>query len=235
MSETDRDGDLDPRRAVAALRRLRELTGDDRGAQRVAWTAAWAKARAWLREELASLPVEVDVDAAGNLWAVLPGASERMVLIGGHLDSVPDGGWLDGALGTVAGLEVLRALAAAGEQPGTAALVDWADEEGARFGRSLLGSGLAAGSVDPADVADLTDRDGITLRDALAEHGVDLDAAARGSDGLVRAAAYLELHIEQGPVLERGGHSVAVVDGCNGVERHVVRLEGEAAHAGAAP
>ena len=235
MSEIDRDGDLDPRRAVAALRRLRELTGDDRGAQRVAWTATWARARAWLREELASLPVEVEVDAAGNLWAVLPGASERTVLIGGHLDSVPDGGWLDGALDVVAGLEVLRALAAAGEQPVTVALVDWADEEGARFGRSLLGSGLATGSIDPADVAGLTDRDGIALRDALAEHGVDLDAAARGSDGLARAAAYLELHIEQGPVLEREGLPLAVVTGTAGVERNVVAIRGEAVQGGAFP
>jgi acetylornithine deacetylase/succinyl-diaminopimelate desuccinylase-like protein len=95
--------DLDPARAVADLRALRELTGDERGAQRLAWTDTWARARAWLRERLAELPVEVDADEAGNLWARLPGASERTVLLGSHVDSVPDGGWLDGALGCSAG------------------------------------------------------------------------------------------------------------------------------------
>jgi hydantoinase/carbamoylase family amidase len=236
MSETDRTaaGAVDPERVVTALRRLAELTGDERGAQRVAWTDTWARARAWLREELEALPVEVDVDAAGNLWALLRGASERTVLIGGHLDSVPDGGWLDGSLGVAAGLEVLRALAAEGEQPVSVALVDWADEEGARFGRSLLGSGLAAGSVRPEDVASLEDRDGVSLRDALAAHGVDLDGASRGGR-LDRAAAYLELHIEQGPVLERAGLPLAVVTGTAGVERHSVALRGQAVQGGAFP
>jgi N-carbamoyl-L-amino-acid hydrolase len=237
MNETDRAGDLEPERVVAALRRLRALTGDERGAQRVAWTDTWARARAWLREELAELPaeIEVEVDAAGNLWAILRGASEKTVLIGGHLDSVPDGGWLDGALDVVAGLEVLRALAATGEPPVTLALVDWADEEGARFGRSLLGSGLAAGSIQPGDVAGLTDRDGIVLRDALGEHGVDLDAASAGGERLARAAAYVELHIEQGPVLEREGLPLAVVTGTAGVERNAVAIRGEAVQGGAFP
>src|SRR4051794_22589997 len=155
--------DPDPERALAALRALRELTEDDRGAQRVAWTDTWASARAWLRERLESLPVAVDTDDAGNLWAILPGARDETVILGSHLDSVPDGGWLDGALGVLAGLEVLRAIAAAGEPPVTVALVDWADEEGARFGRSLLGSGLAAGILDPAAVQDVRDADGVAL------------------------------------------------------------------------
>jgi len=226
---------LDPARAVADLRTLRELTGDEHGAQRLAWTGTWARARAWLRERLAELPVEVDTDEAGNLWARLPGASERTVVIGSHVDSVPDGGWLDGALGVLGGLEVMRAIAAEGEPPVTVALVDWADEEGARFGRSLLGSGLATGALDPEAVAGDVDRDGVTLADALREHGVDVRRAPAARARLDAAAAYLELHIEQGPMLERRGLPVAVVTGTAGVERHVVRVRGQAVQGGAFP
>ena len=229
------DAPLDPARAIADLRALRDLTGDEHGAQRVAWTDTWARARAWLRERLAELPVVVDVDESGNLWARLPGASERTVVLGSHVDSVPDGGWLDGALGVLGGLEVLRALAAAGEPPVSVALVDWADEEGARFGRSLLGSGLATGAVDPAAVAGDRDRDGVTLEDALAAHGVDVARARAARDRLDDAAAYLELHIEQGPVLEREGLAVGVVTGTAGVERHVVTVRGQAVQGGAFP
>jgi hydantoinase/carbamoylase family amidase len=227
--------DPDPDRALADLRALRELTEDDRGAQRVAWTDTWARARDWLRERLTELPVRVDADEAGNLWAVLPGASDRTVVLGSHVDSVPDGGWLDGALGVLGGLEVLRTLAAAGEPPVSVALVDWADEEGARFGRSLLGSGLATGSVDPRVVRDVQDREGVALVDALAAHGVDLDAAPRARTRLDPAVAYLELHIEQGPVLERAGLTVGVVTGTAGVERHRVRIRGQAVQGGGFP
>src|SRR6187431_1025163 len=139
---------LDPARTVAELRELAALTSDERGAQRVAWTPVWATARAWMRERLEALPVRISEDAAGNVWSLLPGRGTTVVALGSHLDSVPDGGWLDGALGVLAGLEVLRALAAAGEPPVTVALVDWADEEGARFGHSLLGSSAAAGLLD---------------------------------------------------------------------------------------
>ena len=226
---------LDPARVVADLRELRELTEDEHGAQRVAWTETWAAARAWLRDKLAPLPVSVDVDEAGNLWATLRGVSERSVLIGGHLDSVPNGGWLDGALDTVAGLEVLRRLCAGRPPPLTVSLVDWADEEGARFGRSLLGSGFASGSVAAEEVAGLRDRDGTTLAEAVGRHGVDLGSAARSGRRLAGAAAYLELHIEQGPVLEREGLPLGVVTGTAGVERHRLRFTGEAVQAGAFP
>ena len=103
---------LDPGRAVSELRELRELTGNADGAQRVCWTDTWATARTWMREKLSALPLEVEVDEAGNQWATLRGDSERAVLIGGHIDSVPNGGWLDGCLNVVAGLEVLRRIAA---------------------------------------------------------------------------------------------------------------------------
>jgi hydantoinase/carbamoylase family amidase len=228
--------EVDAARAVAGLRELARLTGNDDGAQRVAWTDTWATANDWFRNELAGVDgvSGVEADAAGNLWATAPGDSERFVIVGGHLDSVPNGGWLDGALNVVAGLEVLRALAAE-PRALTLKLVSWADEEGARFGRSLLGSSACAGSLEPDSVRGLTDRDGVTLPDALREHGVDLDRALEAHQGLEGAAAYLELHIEQGPVLEQLDLPLGAVLGTFGVERHAVRFTGQHAHAGSTP
>src|SRR6266536_6084796 len=123
---------LSPERTVAELKELRELTGDADGAQRVAWTDTWERAREWLRGRVGGTGAEEEIDEAGNQWFTLRGASERALLIGGHLDSVPDGGWLDGCLNVVAGLEVLRRVAADGRRPVTVRLVDWAEEEGFR-------------------------------------------------------------------------------------------------------
>ena len=227
--------EVDAARAVAGLREIARRTEDGDGAQRVAWTDTWITARDWLADELAGIDgVTVDRDEAGNTWATLPGDSDRFVIIGGHLDSVPNGGWLDGTLNVVAGLEVLRALA--GEpRPLTVKLVDWADEEGARFGRSLLGSSACAGSLDPDAVRGLTDRDGTALPDALAAHGVELDRMKESGSRLDGALAYLELHIEQGPVLEQLGLPLGAVLGTFGVQRHLVRFTGAHAHAGASP
>jgi beta-ureidopropionase / N-carbamoyl-L-amino-acid hydrolase len=227
---------LDPRRTVAELRELQQLTGDENGAQRVAWTATWERAREWLREKVAATGVEETIDAAGNQWFTLRGASERSVLIGGHIDSVPNGGWLDGALNVVAGVEVLRRLADEGSPAATVRLVNWADEEGARFGRSLFGSSAAAGSMaDQDELRARKDPDGIALPDALREHGVELDSALDARAELEGAAAYLELHIEQGPVLESLEVPLGVVLGTFGVERHQVTFRGQAAHAGSTP
>ena len=192
---------LDPKRTVQELKELRALTGNDDGAQRVAFTPVWATARKWLREKLAALPVEFHQDPAGNLWATLKGKSDRALLIGGHIDSVPNGGWLDGCLNTLAGVEVLRRIAAEGTPAVAVRLVDWCDEEGARFGRSLFGSSAASGSLVADEVRNLTDRDGVKLADAVKAHGIDLDCATDAHKELANAAAYLELHIEQGPVL----------------------------------
>ena len=227
---------LEPARTVAELKELRELTGNENGAQRVAWTETWERAREWLRGLVASTSAEETIDAAGNQWFTLPGASERAVLIGGHIDSVPNGGWLDGCLNLVAGVEVLRRIASNGPPPVTIRLVNWADEEGARFGRSLFGSSAAAGSMaDQDELRRLTDRDGVGLPDALAEHGVELDSALDARSELDSAAAYLELHIEQGPVLESVGLPLGAVLGTFGVERHRVTWHGQAAHAGSTP
>jgi N-carbamoyl-L-amino-acid hydrolase len=227
---------LDPSRTVEELRELQELTGDENGAQRVAWTATWEQAREWLRGKLAGLPVDEQVDEAGNQWFTLSGASEGAVLIGGHIDSVPNGGWLDGCLNVMAGVEVLRRIAEDGEPPLTVRLVNWADEEGARFGRSLFGSSAAAGSMrDQDELRQLADRDGVSLPDALAAHGVDLDRASEARAQLADAVAYLELHIEQGPVLESLDLPLGVVLGTFGVERHRITWTGQAAHAGSTP
>jgi N-carbamoyl-L-amino-acid hydrolase len=227
--------DVDAARAVAGLREIARLTGNEDGAQRVAWTDTWITARDWLANELAGIDgVTVNRDEAGNTWATAPGASDRFVIVGGHLDSVPNGGWLDGTLNVVGGLEVLRALAPEPREL-TLKLVDWADEEGARFGRSLLGSSACAGTLDPDAVRGLTDRDGVALPDALAAHGVDLDRMKESGSRLDGALAYLELHIEQGPVLEQLDLPLGAVLGTFGVQRHLVRLTGAHAHAGASP
>jgi N-carbamoyl-L-amino-acid hydrolase len=227
---------LDPKRTIAELKELRELTGDEDGAQRVAWTETWEQARGWLREKVAETGAAETIDAAGNQWFTLAGSSERAVLIGGHIDSVPNGGWLDGALNVVAGVEVLRRIATEGSPPVTIRLVDWADEEGARFGRSLFGSSAAAGSLaDQDELRQLVDANGVSLPDALAEHGVDLDRALEARSELASAAAYLELHIEQGPVLESLGRPLGAVLGTFGVERHRITWRGQAAHAGSTP
>jgi hydantoinase/carbamoylase family amidase len=227
--------DVDSRRTVDELKELADLTGGPDGARRVAWTDEWVKARDWLKGKLDEIDgVEVERDEAGNLWATAPGDSEKAVLLGGHIDSVPNGGWLDGALNTVAALEVMRVLAPR-QRPVTLRLVDWADEEGARFGRSLLGSSATANVLDPDEVRDLKDKDGGALPDALREHGVDLDRMNESNKQLENAAAYLELHIEQGPVLERMDYPLGVVLGTFGVERHAVRFTGQHAHSGSTP
>ena len=227
---------LDPARTLAELRELQELTGDENGAQRVAWTDTWEQAREWLRGKLEGTGAEETVDVAGNQWFTLRGESDPALLIGGHIDSVPNGGWLDGSLNVMAGVEVLRRLAEEGTPPVTVRLVNWADEEGARFGRSLFGSSAAGGSMaDQDELRQLRDSDGIDLPDAVAEHGVDLDKALDARSELEGAAAYLELHIEQGPVLESMDIPLGVVLGTFGVERSRFTWRGQAAHAGSTP
>jgi beta-ureidopropionase / N-carbamoyl-L-amino-acid hydrolase len=228
---------LNPKRAVAELKELRALTSDQNGAQRVAWTDTWLKAREWFAAKIQALPIEQHYDAAGNNWVTLPGASGKVLIIGGHLDSVPNGGWLDGSLNVLAALEVLRRINTeySSRPPITIRVVDWADEEGARFGRSLLGSSAFAGahSID-ADRA-RTDRDGIKLEDALRRCGVHIDEFPEAAREQRNAKAYLELHIEQGPVLERMGLPLAVVLGTKGVERHIINFYGQEAHSGSTP
>jgi len=228
---------MNPSRTLAELKALRALTGDENGARRVAFTPAWSRAREFLQDKLAGLPVETHNDAAGNFWATLPGGSAKALLIGGHMDSVPGGGWLDGCLNTLAGVEILRCLVEEydGLPPVTVRLVDWADEEGARFGKSLFGSSACAGTLDMEEAESLRDRDGIALPDALRAVGIEFAKVKASGAELADAAAYLELHIEQGPVLLDKGLVLGTVIGTFGVERNAIAFHGQAAHSGSTP
>ena len=229
---------LDPKRTVVELKELRALTSDENGAQRVAFTPTWAKARKWLREKVEKIAaLEIHNDAAGNFWATLNGKSEKALLIGGHIDSVPNGGWLDGALDTLAGVEILRRISEQhnGKPPVTVRLVDWCDEEGARFGKSLFGSSACSGNIDMDETRKLQDKNGIRLVDALKEHGIDFEKVKDSGKELKNAAAYIELHIEQGPVLLDLDLPLGTVLGTFGVERHAITFRGQAAHSGSTP
>lgn len=228
---------LNPKRTVAELKELRTLTGDENGAQRVAFTKTWLTARAWLREKVKDLPLEIHNDAAGNTWYTLTGTSQKCLLIGGHIDSVPNGGWLDGSLNVLAGVEILRRIHKQynGKPPVTVRLVDWADEEGARFGKSLFGSSACSGNLNLEEARVLKDKDGIKLPDALREVGIDFERVKESGVELKNAAAYLELHIEQGPVLLDLDLPLAAVLGTFGVERHAITFHGQAAHSGSTP
>jgi len=228
---------VNPGNVLRNLDELRTLTSDRQGAQRVAWTPMWQKARTWFESKLTDVPVERHYDAAGNHWITLRGQSEKILVIGGHLDSVPNGGWLDGCLGVLAGLEILTALAKEydGNPPVTVRIVDWADEEGARFGRSLFGSSAFSGHHTIEADRLRTDREGITLQEALHGCGVDVGRIGEAYIGQENIAAYLELHIEQGPILERAGKPLGVVQGTKGVERWSITFHGQEAHSGSTP
>lgn len=227
---------FDPQVAVTLLHELRELTANEHGAQRVAWTATWRKARSWFESKLHDLSVEHHRDAAGNNWITLKGASDKTLILGSHLDSVPNGGWLDGALGVLASYAILHRYALGSTPPPvTIRLVDWADEEGARFGRSLFGSSAFAGTHSIAADRYRSDRDGITLEEALAENGIDINRIGDAAVERANACAYLELHIEQGPILEGLGLPLSAVLGTKGVERHAITFHGQEAHSGSTP
>lgn len=228
---------VDPKNMLRNLDELQALTADQHGAQRVAWTPLWLKARAWFEEKLKNLPVEHHYDAAGNHWITLHGESERALALGSHLDSVPNGGWLDGCLGVLTGFEVLRSAAAEhnGRPPYTIRLVDWADEEGARFGRSLFGSSAFAGTHTIEADRKRTDRDGTALETALRGCGVDVERIGDAARERKNIAAYLELHIEQGPILEKLHKPLGVVLGTKGVERWAITFHGQEAHSGSTP
>lgn len=141
---------------VADLRELAALTSDIDGAQRIAWTPKFKKATEWFAKKMQAAGAEVWTDAAGNSWAKFAGESEECIVIGSHLDSVPDGGWLDGALGVVAGMGI-GAYGLADKKPAkTLYVVGWADEEGVAFGKSCLGSSAVSGIITSKDVLPLT-------------------------------------------------------------------------------
>jgi N-carbamoyl-L-amino-acid hydrolase len=235
LASSSTSGTYSPERVIADLRELAQRTGGPEGARRLCWTPDWVAARNFLRESLATLPVEVEVDEAGNLWAYLRGQSPDTLVVGSHLDSVPKGGWLDGALGVMAGLELLRSLAQEGTPPVTVALVDWADEEGARFSRSLFGSAAVMGTLDVDILRGLTDKEGNSLPTVVAEHGVDIEKLDGARTRQQDVKAYVEVHIEQGPILESMNKGICAVTGTKGIERERLVFRGQAAHAGTMP
>jgi hydantoinase/carbamoylase family amidase len=228
---------LDPQAVIADLDELAAQSGGRfAGAKRLAWTPEWLQAREWLSAKLTDAGLEPERDEAGNVWAPIAGARSEFLIVGSHIDAVPDGGWLDGALGLMTALETVRQLHRSGVTPPIGVrFVDWADEEGARFGRSLIGSSACARNLVTDDVRGLQDSSGVTLADGLAACGIELDGASAAAGRLDGAVAYLELHIEQGPVLLDGGRLASAVSGTVGVERHLITFLGQAAHAGSTP
>lgn len=228
---------IDPSRVIEQMRRLDKITSDASGAQRIAWTDSWSESRAWLLRECADLPVSHEIDESGNLWITLQGRSSNALVVGSHLDSVYGGGWLDGSLGVLSGLAIMRRL---WEQHGdklplSIRVVDWADEEGARFGRSLLGSSACSGTLDLDEIRSSRDEAGVLLKDAMRAHGVDIERIKDSRRQLDNMKAYVELHIEQGPVLERLGLAAAAVTGCCAAARYIVRFKGFPSHPAATP
>jgi N-carbamoyl-L-amino-acid hydrolase len=228
---------LDPAAVIADLDELATQSGGRfAGAKRLAWSPEWLAARTWLRGKLEAIGLPIEQDVAGNLWATVEGEREEFLIVGSHIDAVPDGGWLDGVLGLMTALETVRRLAASPTRPPVSVrFVDWADEEGARFTRSLLGSSACAGTLVPDAVRGLRDTAGTSLQDALSSCGIELDRATEATASLDGALAYLELHIEQGPVLLGSQRLASAVSGTVGVERHLITFTGQAAHAGSTP
>ncbi|GAA3681571.1 Zn-dependent hydrolase [Nonomuraea antimicrobica] len=228
---------IDGARLLGRLRRLAEIGADDRGGvTRPGFTPEDRLGREYVAREAAAAGLSPRVDAAGNLIVRGPRPGGRPVLMmGSHLDTVRRGGPLDGAYGVLAGLEVLQQLAAHG--PPTAAepvLVAFANEEGARFPCPFWGSLALTGRLDRGP-GEVSDERGVTLGEALRETGGDPDAleSARWRPGTI--AAYLELHIEQGPILEATGTTIGVVDGIVGRTILDIEVHGRAGHAGTTP
>lgn len=227
---------LNPQRALDEMKTLRDLTSNENGNQRVVFTPVWKTAIDYFTGKLDELGIPWRTDAAGNIWGTLEGEKPQALAIGGHLDSVPNGGWLDGCWNVIAGLEVLRSYKLSGKKPPyTLKIVNWCDEEGARFGRSLFGSSAFSGHLDPAVVGHLKDKEGITVAEAAQAYGVDVTRAVDAKKEQAGIAVYLELHIEQGPVLEGLGLPLGAVLGTVGVERNLIHFHGQAAHSGSTP
>jgi allantoate deiminase len=214
---------------AADLEDAARIGADAGGVSRFAWTRELGRANEWLVGRLEELGLRTEIDAAGNVFGYWEVGDGPAVLAGSHLDTVPRGGRFDGALGVLAAVEAVRVLHREGIEPQRPLwIVSFNDEEGARFRTGMLGSRAFVGEIEPDDWR----RRGVA--DAMAEAGFDFERLpeARAVD---RIHAYLELHIEQGPVLERAGIDVGIVTGIVGLLGFKVRLLGEANHAGTTP
>jgi N-carbamoyl-L-amino-acid hydrolase len=204
------------------------------GVRRLALSEVDREGRAAFRLLCEAAGLSVRVDSMGNMFARRPGRdpARKPVLFGSHLDSQPSGGKFDGALGVMAGLEVMRTLDDLGlttEAP--LELVNWTDEEGSRFGRSLMGSGVWSGAFDEAEMNALADLEGRTVAESLDAIGARGPEPARAFP----ADAYFELHIEQGPILEREAKAIGIVTGAQAMVWYDVVATGQESHAGTTP
>lgn len=221
---------------IRALARFGGLPGG--GVTRPAWSPSHEEARAWLLAEMRTAGLETWVDPAGNVFGALGArgvtAERPLVLTGSHIDTVPEGGPLDGALGVLAGLECLHAIhAAAAPHRRPLAVAAWSDEEG-RYG-SLFGSRAFCGRLDLARIPEMAAADGERLVDAMARAGFDATRAGEARAPAGAVAAYVELHIEQGPRLDEAGVPIGIVDAIVGVRRARLVFRGQADHAGTTP
>jgi allantoate deiminase len=208
--------------------------GPDGGVTRVAWSPELFEAYAWLGERMRELGLEVEVDAAGNLFGRWQVGRGSPVLVGSHLDTVPSGGRFDGVLGVVAAVHAVKLLQERGFEPARPVwIVAFMDEEGTRFNTALFGSRAFAGE-DVTGFGDRVDAAGTTLRDAMRERGHTLDRTAE-ANRIGEVGTYLELHIEQGPVLETEAIQIGVVTSIVGLRGYRVRVHGQANHAGTTP
>lgn len=218
----------------ADLRALSQFGADGAAVTRIAWTGELRDAYGWLAGRCRDLGLDVEIDAAGNLIARWNVGSGPSVVLGSHIDTVPQGGRFDGALGVIGGLHAIRLLKERGVQPQRPVwLVAFMDEENTRFGTALFGSRAFAGE-DLGDLGDRTDRAGITLGEAM--RGWDRDLADVGAATAIDAVGtYLELHIEQGPQLEAESIDLGVVTSIVGIVGYRVCMTGQANHAGTTP
>ncbi len=232
------NGGIQLERLQGDLRELAKIgrNHEDGGLYRMAFTEADLRGKAWLEERMIDAGLEVSRDGAGNVSGVLPGRDESAprVLVGSHIDTVPCAGTLDGALGVLTGLEALRSFRDEGFVPERSVeLIAFSDEEG-RFG-GMFGSQAFAGMVTPDTLHTAADLDGVKLDDAMRACGMDPWQALEARRDPASVAAYLELHIEQGPVLDAAGESLGLVEAITGLFRWTVLLKGEANHAGTTP
>lgn len=207
--------------------------GRGRGYDRFAWTPADLELRTWFRHEVDKRGMTYEVDRNGNQWAWLGEPCENAVVTGSHLDSVPDGGAFDGPLGVVSALLAIDELRTRGVAlTRSIAIVNFVDEEGARFGLACAGSRLLTGALHPDKARGLTDRDGVSMAEAMAHAGVDPGRLGRDSTALKRIGVYVELHIEQGRALTSLGAPIGVATAIWPHGRWRYRYHGKADHAG---
>ena len=226
---------IDGRRLWDSLMAMAEIGATAKGGvRRLALSDVDRAGRAQFRQWCEAAGLSVRTDGMGNMFARREGRDPARlpVLFGSHLDSQPTGGKFDGALGVIAGLEVMRTLDDLGvETEAPVELVNWTDEEGARFGKAMMGSGVWAGVFTQAETEALRDSDGMSLGKALDGIGARGDAAAQ----VFSADSYFELHIEQGPILEREGKTIGIVTGGQAQVWYDAVVTGQDSHAGTTP